>query len=360
MEDFQNYRNYKTQDFVWDDAFRSWVLETKPEDTLYWTQFMVQFPDREAEINLAKDIILRMTVNEPVLSETEIHDITEMVMQKTSSSASRPKNTARASWKTSAPIGMAALAFTVVIILLIHIMQTGKHTTSQLTESTFTTKTNSSGHPMEIILADQSKIILENESSIRYPQAFASNDFREVHLAGNAFFEVAKDASRPFLVYSNGIVTKVLGTSFRIHAPKSGDERSTVEVVSGIVAVYPVGDHKPQEVITKNRVGEVILTRNQKAEYSKTRNNLVTVLVDDPIPAVTTQATQRFVNHPILDILDVLKSDYGIDIIHDDHLLVNRTLTADLSGLTMYQKLDVICQAINASYEVIDGKIIIL
>src|SRR5690606_22634757 len=239
MEDFQNYRHYKTQDFVWDDAFRSWVLESKPEDTLYWTQFMVQFPDKEAEINLAKDIILRMTVDESVLSETQIHDITERVMQKTRSSAPRPKNAFRAHWKTSARIGMATLAFSVAIILLIHSMQTRKHTTSQLAESTFTTKTNTSGHPMEIILADQSKIILENESRIRYPQDFAGNDFREIHLSGNAFFDVSKDASRPFLVYSNGIVTKVLGTSFRIHAPKSDDERSIVEVVSGVVAVYP-------------------------------------------------------------------------------------------------------------------------
>lgn len=359
MEDFRNYRHYKTQDFVWDDAFRSWVLESKPDDTLYWTQFMVQFPDKEAEINLAKDIILRMTVDEPALSEIQIHDMMEAVMQQTGSSATPLEKAAKANWKVPALIGTVT-AFLSVVVMLIHTGHPGKHTTNQSAESTFTTKTNSSGHPMEIILADQSKITLENESSIRYPQTFASDDLREVHLTGNAFFEVAKDTSRPFLVYSNGIVTKVLGTSFRIHAPKNGEERSTVEVVSGIVAVYPVGDQKPQEVITKNRVGEVILTRNQKAEYSKTRNNLVTALVDDPIPAVTTQASQRFVNHPILDILDVLKSDYGIDIIHDDHLFVNRTLTADLSGLTMYQKLDVICQAINAGYEVIDGKIIIL
>jgi len=360
MEDFRNYRHYKTQDFVWDEAFRLWVLETKPENTLYWTQFMVQFPEKEAEISLAKDIILRMAVNEPTLSEIQIQDITERVMQNTNASATSAVNATKINWKVPIRIGVATAALSVVVMLLIHIVQTGKHPTSQPTESTFMTKTNTSGHPMEIILADQSKIILENESSIRYPQAFASNGFREIHLTGNAFFEVSKDASRPFLVYSNGIATKVLGTSFRIHAPKSGEERSTVEVISGIVAVYPVGNNKPQEVITKNRVGEVILTRNQKAEYSKTRNNLVTVLVDDPIPAVTTQTTQRFVNRPILDILDVLKSDYGIDIIHDDHLLVNRTLTADLSGLTMYQKLDVICRAINASYEVIDGKIIIL
>ena len=107
-------------------------------------------------------------------------------------------------------------------------------------------------------------------------------------------------------------------------------------------------------------VGEIILTRNQKAEYSKAHNRLVAALVDHPLPLPNKKPVWRFDNHPILDILDTLSTDYGVDIIHDDVLLAGRTLTADLSGLTMYQKLDVICQAINAEYEVINGKVIIL
>ncbi len=373
MADFLNYRHYKAQDFVWDDTFRSWVLDAKPEDTLYWTEFMVRFPDKEAEINLAREMILQMRVEEPDISESQINRITEAVLLQTETSLITPPETSRKRWKVPALVGMTVLAFSIVTAL-IYTVQTQSENAHQLTYSPFKNekgsvddekeplieKTNFSGQPMKIVLADQSEIVLENESSIRYSSSFATDGFREIHLSGHAFFEVAKDAKRPFVVYANGIATKVLGTSFRIHAPENKEQRPTVEVVSGIVAVYPVGDKKPQEVVTQTKIGEVILTRNQKVEYSKAQNSLVTGLVDDPIPVLSAPKNQQFTNHPILRILETLKSDYGIDIIHDDHLLVNRTLTADLSGLTMYQKLDVICRAINARYETIDGKIIIL
>src|SRR5690606_24453010 len=107
-------------------------------------QFMVQFPHKEAEINLAKDIILRMTVKEPALSEIHIHDIAETVMQQTSSSTTSDKNAAKINWKVPRGIGIATATFAVVIMLLSYIVQTHKHTTSQRTESTFTTQTNSS------------------------------------------------------------------------------------------------------------------------------------------------------------------------------------------------------------------------
>ncbi|GEM_PF-5210392 len=82
MEDFLNYRYYNAQDFFWDDSFRSWVLKAKPEDTLYWTRFMVHFPEKREEINLAIDAILQMVVKEPALSEAQINEIKEQVMQK--------------------------------------------------------------------------------------------------------------------------------------------------------------------------------------------------------------------------------------------------------------------------------------
>lgn len=377
MEDFLNYRYYKAQDFVWDESFRSWVLWAKPEDTLYWTRFVVYFPEKEEEINLAIDIILQMTVKEPDLSDGQIDEIKEKVMQKIHLHECLPVDTTlrRKPNKRKVPLlTAAALLVAIATTMLITIVQPDKTSHRELVRSTVNgdsnwmgddeglliEKTNFSGEAVKIVMPDQSEITLENGSSIRYAQTFESNGPREIYLVGSAFFDVTKDVSRPFLVYGDGIATKVLGTSFRVNAPKDGNERPTVEVVSGVVAVYPLGDKNPKEVMTGSKIGEIILTRNQKAEYSKTHNTLVTALVDHPLPLPNKMPMWRFDNHPILDILDTLSTDYGVDIIHDDVLLAGRTLTADLSGLTMYQKLDVICQAVNAGYEVINGKVIIL
>lgn len=377
MQDFPDYKHYKTQDFVWDDSFRSWVLEGTTEDTIYWTRFMARFPEKEAEITLAREIILQMTVRGPVLSDIQAQEIVDGVMQRTAGYSS-VRGAVIGKWANTRKKVVAVAAGVLMVLAitagLLNLLQENDDLlpiagmtselqvgdwieagTGQLTE-----KTNAADDPETIKLADGSEIVLESGSTIRYATSFASKEFREIHLIGNAFFDVKRDTSRPFLVYANGTVTKVLGTSFWIYAPKSNEEQATVEVISGVVTVYPTGDKRPREVITKSKIGEVILTRNQKVEYSKKHNSLVTALVDNPIAIDNKSENNKFIDFPILEIVQTLSAEYGIEIIHDDNLLVGRTFTADLSGLTMYQKLDVICKTINANYEVINGKVIIL
>src|SRR5690606_40982760 len=78
-----------------------------------------------------------------------------------------------------------------------------------------------------IILADGSKVTLYPGSEIRYTSDF--NIFtREIHLKGEAYFEVASDKNKPFLVYANSVVTKVLGTSFLV---KAKENETDVEVL---------------------------------------------------------------------------------------------------------------------------------
>ena len=84
-----------------------------------------------------------------------------------------------------------------------------------------------------MILEDGSIIWLKGNSSLTYPEHFV-NATREVSLIGEALFEVAKDASHPFVVHSNGMNTKVLGTSFNIRPIGNHVE---VVVFTGKVAV---------------------------------------------------------------------------------------------------------------------------
>jgi ferric-dicitrate binding protein FerR (iron transport regulator) len=70
----------------------------------------------------------------------------------------------------------------------------------------------------ELLLPDGTRVWLNNASTIRYPVAFTGPD-RTVELAGEAYFEVAKDAAHPFRVkVQTGATVDVLGTSFNIMA----------------------------------------------------------------------------------------------------------------------------------------------
>ena len=97
------------------------------------------------------------------------------------------------------------------------------------------TKTTSKGQKATITLPDGSVLKLNSESSITYPKQFNKN-VREVSLNGEAFFEVAGNPKKPFIVSSEGLRTKVLGTSFNINAYKDFSEIA-VTVVTGRVEV---------------------------------------------------------------------------------------------------------------------------
>ncbi|MDD4190211.1 MAG: FecR domain-containing protein [Mangrovibacterium sp.] len=73
------------------------------------------------------------------------------------------------------------------------------------------------GHQYQLVLPDSTRVWLNSASSLYYPAAF-SGDARLVELTGEAYFEVARNASTPFLVKVNGVEVEVLGTRFNIHA----------------------------------------------------------------------------------------------------------------------------------------------
>lgn len=94
------------------------------------------------------------------------------------------------------------------------------------------------GQKQTIMLADGTKVILNADSRLSYPEAFLENK-REVRLEGEAFFEVARDEKRPFTISSGDVCTTVLGTSFNVKAYKD-EQDITVSVASGKVKVNKV------------------------------------------------------------------------------------------------------------------------
>ena len=91
------------------------------------------------------------------------------------------------------------------------------------------------GEKIMLTLGDNTTIILNAESKLNYPAGF-SGKIREVYLEGEAYFEVQHDTSRPFIIHTQNISTKVLGTKFNISA-FPGDNKISVSLVEGRVNV---------------------------------------------------------------------------------------------------------------------------
>ncbi|WP_183578408.1 FecR family protein [Mucilaginibacter sp. X5P1] len=81
----------------------------------------------------------------------------------------------------------------------------------------YNTATTPKGGQYQFILSDGTKVWLNSASSIKYPVNFIGNE-RRVELTGEAYFEVAHNAAKPFRVVSSGQTVEVLGTHFNINA----------------------------------------------------------------------------------------------------------------------------------------------
>jgi transmembrane sensor len=217
-------------------------------------------------------------------------------------------------------------------------------------------KENISDKPMLITLNDGSSILLQKGSRLSYPANF-ENDKREVYLDGEAFFEVAKDAKKPFFVFANELVTKVLGTSFTIKAIK-GKKDIQVIVRTGKVSVFKLDEIKNND-LPKILEG-VVIVPNQQISFDKENSNFSKSLVEKPeMLSPMLSYNFEFKDASAAKVFATIQKAYGITILYEEELLKECPVTASLSDEPLYGKLDLICNAIEAQYQLIDGQIVI-
>lgn len=206
-----------------------------------------------------------------------------------------------------------------------------------------------------VMLQDGSVITLKPNSSIEYPANFSDHD-RKILLKGEAFFEVTKDKTRPFIISTSAVTVKVLGTSFNVIAYEGAKEIS-VAVKTGKVSVA-----KSKRIVNQEPASdEVILTPNQEVIYNTAQEYFSKKLVDAPqiiLEKPTLFATQ-YDGAPVVKILSVLEQNYGIDIQYDEEALSNCILTTSMAEEGLYERIQIICKAIGAQYEINDTRITI-
>ena len=118
------------------------------------------------------------------------------------------------------------------------------------------------GTTTPLTLSDGTEILLSANSRLSYPKHFTSGK-REIHLTGEARFNVAKDADRPFIVHTEQIQTQVLGTVFDVKAyPQSTPD---VTLYEGKVEVSLNGSSpklmQPGQQASLNKEGQLKLTK---------------------------------------------------------------------------------------------------
>ena len=106
-----------------------------------------------------------------------------------------------------------------------------------LASSEMNTITTPRGGQYQIELEDGTRIWLNAASSIKFPQAFTGKT-RQVELSGEAYFEVAKNKTKPFIVKANGTQIQVFGTHFNINAYTDNSSIATTLLEGSVSMTY--------------------------------------------------------------------------------------------------------------------------
>lgn len=166
------------------------------------------------------------------------------------------------------------------------------------------------GKTYELKLSDGTHVWLNSESELIYPTNFTGNT-REVILRGEAFFDVAKDASKPFIVENNQMKIKVLGTSFNVSGYVS-ERLQNVTLVNGSVQVQIDNDSAFR------------ISPSEQFSYDKEKQTTSIQVVNTDLYTAWTEGKYIFKDTRLEDILSKLQRWYDFEIIYLQEELKNR------------------------------------
>lgn len=185
----------------------------------------------------------------------------------------------------------------------------------------YITETTVRGERITITLTDGSVVKLNAGSSLSFPDKFAS-DKREVLLTGEAFFDVTRDPSKPFIVRTGDLRTAVLGTSFNIRAYQQ-EGKIDVTVRTGTVRV---------ENTTAGIQEDVILKPDQQAHYDVHGATLEKRAVSSDRFFAWTSDIIYLDNTKMTEVVGILENWYDIKITLENESLGNCLLSGKYKG----------------------------
>lgn len=364
-----NYRTYNTEDFLFDESFRQWVGGTSPQATAIWEQWLVQNPDRADVVRQAQELV--RALNDHYRDDatgarftSELNRLMQVAAEHRDADVTTPVISIRQqSWWRWAAAASIIVTVGLGIWLYRQVTSTARSATyAHLTRAApipLQEKVNSCDHTINVLLSDGSLVTLRPKSRLSYPKHFDKSN-RTVYLNGEAFFDVVRNPAKPFLIYANQTVTKVLGTSFLIRAFEN-EKDVVVTVNTGRVSVYAQHDFDKAQQSGLRRIQGIILTPNQQMTYNLADNRLLKALVDRPkaLMPETVSHEQVFEDAPVAKVFSTIERTYGVRLLYNEDDLSACLVNLTFSNENLLERLDVICQTIGASYEILDGQIVI-
>jgi ferric-dicitrate binding protein FerR (iron transport regulator) len=334
--------------FLLDPNFKKWVLFADAESHAYWEDYIQNNPSHLPKMEKARLLLINMSTNfeeipDELLADTWVN-IEKNIKTKSSISTSRDTTTVASDFKTPnyfirsisyfKPNSWHKTAAAVILILsipfLAKIWFSPNSENNIITEVIYEEFYASPGERPVLTLSDGTTVVLNSGSKIRHIKDFEKNE-RRVELTGEAFFDVAKDLERPFVVKTNEILTKALGTSFNINSDYKNS--TVIQLFTGIVQINLINGEKIQ-LEPGNKIK--IIGEKQELEFET---------VNPELELAWTNEIIILENTPIEEVTNILEKWFAVKI----HFANSPPSNMELSGRFVNQSLENVLEGLSYS-----------
>ncbi|MBS1564604.1 MAG: FecR domain-containing protein [Bacteroidetes bacterium] len=341
---------YRPEDFACDESYLRFYFKLDAKDISYWDNWIRTHPEKLDVIMSADQLIGFLSLQLPEEEFGHEYDrFTRAIAQ--AALLENTRNEIRSGSGYLPPTGTAAkgsrrraFLLTVIVVGIVAVcawlFESRRHVppASDALNVPSNDRQNTGVVPLDIALGEGSSVRLQPGGELSWPQQFLPGK-REVSLNGAAAFSIAPDVRRPFFVYCNGLVTRVLGTRFDISA---GPHANTVEITVSSGKV---------EVSEKSTGKGLVLTPNQKLVYTTAGGRFETGLADHPQPLKAGLPPMVFKATSLREVFGWLESNYGIGMDVENEMLYNCRFTGTVPVTELHEVLKGICPSLHIIYE---------
>jgi len=313
---------------------------TQAEATLVkqWYASFEHNPDGISNLSFAEEKELEERLYQNILNQVSV-----------SAQDTQPINEPRTR-KFSLWYKLAGAAAVILVTGTIALLQIAKIKSARSSDSSsqYIVITNNSGQIYKSVLPDNSSVWLRPHARLSFPKKFAAAS-RMVSMNGECFFEVSKNPSRPFIISSRSMVTKVWGTSFLVR-DNAQSNLADVSVLTGKVSVAMKTNH---QALLKLEKGEVMLYPHQKVVCLVDKHVLEPHNANnEPALQIWNRVNLSFENKPLSEIIPVLNTTYHVHIRTGSSRVNHYVLTADLAGFNLADVLEALKKSLNVNYQI--------
>lgn len=297
------YAGFTENDFLADPFLQEWVINQDKATEAFWSGFLASYPQKREVVENARKLLVSLSFKNEEPSDEEAKSslqkhLAQIELLKEEKVVPLYKSSGwRHAWKVAAVLAGLVLLATLFVI-------------RGLDQKSDLAVTTDFGELDSIILPDNSRVVLNAHSTIKYSKDWKEGTPREVWLDGEAYFDVKHlnknvNAIAPeerFLVHTKNIDVEVLGTSFNIR-----ERRGRIEVVlqTGRVKVH----------FKKATRGEMIMSPGDIVSYDPAENQLNKSVVKAENYTAWKERKLILNNPTVNEIVSYLEDNYGKRIV---------------------------------------------